>query len=238
MALLFINNFSVETVSTFAADEGYVLPIPSAALAQLDALMSDPDDYIILTVTAADQESREIVRYQPLNNVLQFPILRGYEGTTAVEWPAGSLISCNITASTMLRLAESMRLTRESYEQTLNLWGQSGVAWAPQDEYPYLELNLDGLSMGRGSPPVDITIDLQVWDGSVPTLLRIPSGVLVRYPEGTTWEPVPDTGWVVLTLQPATASGGWYRLQLAGVNNLTLDISDYSGYVNTWQDVE
>lgn len=233
MAQRFINNFSVETLSAFMADEGYVLPLSGEAVAKLDALMFDPDDYVILTVMASDQGSWEIVRYQPLNNVLQYPILRGYEGTAAVDWPIGSTISCNLTAETMMRLAESTRPTRAFEGQSLSVWGVSGVAWSPQDEYPYLELKLDSLSMGRGSPPVDIIIDLQVWDGSVPTILRVPAGVLLRYPEGTTWERDADSGAIILTLPPPVVSSGWYRFRLAGVNNLTLDISNYDDYVDT-----
>ncbi|MDF3864193.1 hypothetical protein P3W53_06970 [Pseudomonas denitrificans (nom. rej.)] len=233
MAQRFINNFSVETLSPFAVDEGYVLPLSGEAIAKLDGLLYGPDDYVILTVMGSDQGAWEIIRYQPLNDVLQFPILRGYEATAPTDWPVGSTISCNVTADTMMRLAESTRPTRAFDGQVLSLQNGSGVAWSPQDEYPYLELSLGVLSMGRGSPPVDIIIDLQVWDGAVATILRVPAGVPLRYPEGTTWERDSDSGAIILTLPPPASADGWYRLRLAGVNNLTLDISDYTGYVDT-----
>ncbi|MBD9675518.1 hypothetical protein IB274_02345 [Pseudomonas sp. PDM18] len=230
MSQLFINNFSVETLSTFAADEGYVLPLSGEAIAQLAALMYATDDYFILTVTAADQSSWEIIRYQPDNTVGQYPILRGYEGTVAKEWPAGSIISCNLTANTLLALTQGLGRTRGEEGQSLQPQ-TGGWVWAPQDEFPFLELNLNFLSGYIGSQPVDAFIELQSWDGASPTVLHVVgSGLRIKVPDGATAERDPDNTMYILTLPPTSA--GYYRLRVQGLGMLTLEISDYSEYLS------
>jgi len=97
---VFYNNYRSELADT--------LLIAAATANVIDAggLETPPSGYTLLaTITNPEQTLFEVVKITAVSS-LEFEIERAQEGTTAVEWPGGSIIYCDATAGMLGSFAQ------------------------------------------------------------------------------------------------------------------------------------
>jgi hypothetical protein len=72
------------------------------AIADTEAALDLPDGIYCLCISNADRTQFEVIEAEVSGGVAE--LYRGIEGTSAQEWPPGSLIYCGVTAGTLDRL--------------------------------------------------------------------------------------------------------------------------------------
>ena len=93
---LYNNNYEVET-TVLLTDTGVIVTVESTA--GLTGPATDSFDVLLLTIShPTDGSLVEIVSVLNVSTATTLNITRGQEGTTAVEWPVGSVVSARVTA--------------------------------------------------------------------------------------------------------------------------------------------
>lgn len=225
-----LNNFSEPLVGALPSDEYSVLPLAQAALDALAALLPGKNDYVLLTLSSADGTgASEVIRYQPHGTSFQ-PLRRAYEGGSQLDWPAGSICSCNVTAEAMGHFESSRVLVQECEAALLTIAGpenfQSAWAWYPP-EAEILTLSVNGYGYTPGETPFP-GHRIELWPTSTGPLVLFMPGVSSAHfdvPAGTTG--TNEDGDFTLTIPESPV--GSYIIEYLQHGEPIIRIQNYSG---------
>ncbi|KJK03560.1 hypothetical protein UB43_03410 [Pseudomonas sp. 21] len=228
---VWINNFDFPLVAALDEEEGEALPLEQTALDQLTAAMSDPADWIVLTLSDETGSPCEIVSYRPGSTVFT-PLQREQEGTAAATWPAGTRCRCNLTAQALGNLEECREvIIMEDRANTLEVNRRRGFwYWVPPDAVP-LTLNVMGFGGTGGSfrrYPLPRQV-IEVWPGgSADQQFLVPmwaNDIYFDLPSGSTGSL--DDGVYSLTI-PASPTGS-YLIEIEHYDCPIFRVKNYVG---------
>ncbi|CDF82657.1 hypothetical protein PKB_1292 [Pseudomonas knackmussii B13] len=230
MPQFWLNNFSEPLVGALPSDEYSVLPLAQAALDELAALVPGKSEWVVLTLSSADGTgAREVIRYQPHGTTFQ-PLRRSQEGTAQLDWPAGTLCSCNVTAESMGRFENARGLLQLCEEATLTIAGPenhvSSWFWEPP-EAAQLTLSVNGYGWNEGETPFPRQL-IELWPTSTgPLVLLLPDLGSAHFdvPAGTTG--INEDGSFTLTI-PESPVGG-YIIEYLQHGETIVRIQNYAG---------
>lgn len=230
MPQYWLNHFSEPLTAGLSAGEIGALPLAPAVLNKLAALLPGSNDWALLTLSSEDGSGApEVIRYQP-NATTSSPVRRGYEGTIAQLWPAGSLCSCMATAEAMGNFEVARDLQQQSTASTLSIGGAdqrvSTWYWAPSATGE-LTLAIEGYGSIPGEAPLPRVL-VELWPtGTGALVLHLPdlydAGFSV--PAGTTG--VNEDGSYTLTIPESPRGCYVIEITLHGVP--IVKIENYAG---------
>lgn len=131
MAQRFVNNFRSHLLNA-VTDYETTLTLTTGTGSAFPALSGN--DYCLVTVSNAQQDTFEIVKVTAISGDV-LTVVRGYDGTVATGWVAGSIVDVRMTAGTAKRFEALQQFMAGGFVPGWNYKAVVGTGTAEQPEH-------------------------------------------------------------------------------------------------------